>query len=154
MATSEEMNVEVTTLPRLSWRRVRLPFRRDVLSRIGAALLLAYVLVGAFGSWLPLGDPEAVNVGPRLAAPGSRWLAGTDSLGRSVLPRLAEGIRTTFLLAGTAVLVTAAVSVVLGMVAAYYRGPVVPYGAGYSAGWQPYQGFYYQQPRFGLYLGF
>jgi hypothetical protein len=35
-----------------------------------------------------------------------------------------------------------------------YRSPYVPYGAGYSGGWQPYQGMYYQQPRFGLYLGF
>lgn len=35
-----------------------------------------------------------------------------------------------------------------------YRAPFVPYGAGYSGGWQPYQGFYSQQPRFGLYLGF
>ena len=33
-------------------------------------------------------------------------------------------------------------------------GAYVPYGAGYSGGWQPYQGFSYQQPRFGLYLGF
>ncbi len=33
-------------------------------------------------------------------------------------------------------------------------GAYVPYGAGYSGGWQPYQGFYYQQPRFGMYLGF
>ena len=29
----------------------------------------------------------------------------------------------------------------------------VPYGAGYSGGWQPYRGPYYQQPRFGLYVG-
>jgi hypothetical protein len=42
-----------------------------------------------------------------------------------------------------------------------YYGPTnvyypryVPYGAGYSGGWQPYQGFYYQQPRLGLYVGF
>jgi hypothetical protein len=34
------------------------------------------------------------------------------------------------------------------------RAAYVPYGAGYSGGWQPYQGYYYQQPRFGLYLGF
>lgn len=34
------------------------------------------------------------------------------------------------------------------------RAAYVPYGAGYSGGWQPYQGFYYQQPRFGLHLGF
>ena len=35
-----------------------------------------------------------------------------------------------------------------------YRSPYVPYGAGYSGGWQPYGNFYNQQPRFGLYLGF
>lgn len=35
-----------------------------------------------------------------------------------------------------------------------YGRVTVPYGAGYSGGWQPYQSFYYQQPRFGMYLGF
>jgi len=33
-------------------------------------------------------------------------------------------------------------------------GVYVPYGAGYSGGWQPYQGMYYRQPRIGLYFGF
>jgi hypothetical protein len=33
-------------------------------------------------------------------------------------------------------------------------GAYVPYGAGYSGGWQPYQGFYHQQPRVGFYFGF
>jgi hypothetical protein len=32
-----------------------------------------------------------------------------------------------------------------------YRSPYVPYGAGYSGGWQPYQA---ARPHFGLYLGF
>ena len=35
-----------------------------------------------------------------------------------------------------------------------YRPVTVPYGAGYSGGWQPYGSFYYQQPRLGLYVGF
>jgi hypothetical protein len=36
-----------------------------------------------------------------------------------------------------------------------YSQPVIPYGAGYSGGWQPYQGMYYRpQPRVGVYLGF
>jgi hypothetical protein len=37
------------------------------------------------------------------------------------------------------------------------HGAYLPYGAGYSGGWQPYQAYpnmIYQQPRFGLYLGF
>jgi len=35
-----------------------------------------------------------------------------------------------------------------------YSAPFVPYGAGYIGGWQPYQGYGYRQPRFGLYVGF
>jgi peptide/nickel transport system permease protein len=102
--------------------RVRRAFRGDLLSRIASVLLTLLVLVAVLGPLLPLGDPQAVNAGPRLAAPSWQLLAGTDSLGRSVLPRLAQGLRTTFLLAGIAVLLTSAVSIVLGMVAAYYRG--------------------------------
>lgn len=100
----------------------RLPFRGDALSRLGLGLLLTFLVVATVGPWLPLGDPEAINVGPRLAPPSEEWWAGTDHLGRSVLPRLVEGLRTTFLLAGMAVLVTAAGSVALGMMAAWSKG--------------------------------
>lgn len=122
------MSADAAGLPEVArpagaWRW-GLPFRRDLLSRVGLCLLAGFVLVAVFGSWLPLGDPEAVNAGPRLASPSGEWWAGTDNLGRSVLPRLAQGVRTTFLLAGAAVVLTAAISVVLGMVAAYYRGVV------------------------------
>jgi peptide/nickel transport system permease protein len=102
----------------------RLPFRGDVLSRVAFLLLVCFLLVAVLGPVLPLGDPQRINVGPRLGAPSADFIAGTDSLGRSVLPRLAQGLRTTLLLAGLAVLVTVAISVGLGMMAAYYRGVV------------------------------
>jgi peptide/nickel transport system permease protein len=89
---------------------------------VGAGLLLFFVLVALGGSLLPIGDPDATGVAPRLAPPSTEWIAGADSLGRSVLPRLVQGLRTTLLVAGSAVLVTAAASVLLGMLAAYYRG--------------------------------
>ncbi len=104
--------------------RAQVPFRGDLLSRVALLLLAVFVLVALLGPVLPLGDPQKINVGPRLAGPSADFLAGTDSLGRSVLPRLAQGLRTTFLLAGIAVLLTAAISVVLGMAAAYYGGGV------------------------------
>lgn len=104
--------------------RARLPFRGDVLSRIALLLLALFVLIALLGPVLPIGDPDEINVGPRLAGPSGEWIAGTDSLGRSLLPRLAQGLRTTFLVAAIAVLLTASISVVLGMVAAYYRGVV------------------------------
>lgn len=104
--------------------RARLPFRDDLLSRVGLCILILCVSVAAFGSFLPLGSPDAIGVGPRLAAPSWDWPAGTDSLGRSLLPRLAEGVRTTFLLAGLAVVLSAAAGVLIGMVAAHYGGVI------------------------------
>jgi peptide/nickel transport system permease protein len=114
----------VSTVATTRRPRPRLPFRGDVLSRLGLFVLAFFIVIALFGSLLPLGDPEAINAGPRLAAPSPDLPAGTDSLGRSVLPRLAEGVQTTFLLAGLAVLLTAVVSVLLGMVAAYYGGVI------------------------------
>jgi peptide/nickel transport system permease protein len=105
-------------------RRRSLPFRHDLLSRAGLCVLAVFVLLAVAGPWLPLGAPDAVSAGPRLAAPSGEFWAGTDHLGRSVLPRLVQGIRTTFLLAVAAVVLTAAISILLGMVAAYYRGAV------------------------------
>lgn len=105
-------------------RRWRQPFEGDLLTRVAAWLLIALVLVAVIGPYLPLGDPNATGAGPRLATPSSEWPAGTDDLGRTVLPRLIDGLMTTLLVAGTAVMVSAAVSVVLALVAAYYSGPI------------------------------
>jgi peptide/nickel transport system permease protein len=103
---------------------VRLPFRGDLLSRISVAILLVFVLLAIVGPLLPLGNPDAIEAGPRLAGPSSEFPAGTDSLGRSVLPRVAEGVRATFLVAGLAVALSAIVGAVLGMIAAYNGGIV------------------------------
>ncbi|MCK2220177.1 ABC transporter permease [Actinomadura sp. ATCC 31491] len=82
------------------------------------ALLTALALAGAAGLG---GDPDAI-AGPRLRPPGPGWWLGTDNLGRSVLPRVLEGVGTTLLLSSAAVLVTAALSVTLGIVAGYRGG--------------------------------
>jgi peptide/nickel transport system permease protein len=103
-------------------RRRRAPFQGDLLTRAAALLLLFFLAIAILGPVLPIGNPDETGVGPRLGSPSGEFIAGTDSLGRSLLPRLAQGLRTTLLVAGTAVLVSAAVSIVLGMVAAYFRG--------------------------------
>jgi peptide/nickel transport system permease protein len=92
----------------------------DWLTRTGivclAVLVLASVLGMVFG-----GRPDAI-VGPRLRPPSGQWLLGTDQLGRSLLPRLFEGIATTLLLSTIAVLVTAVLATLLGLVAGYWGG--------------------------------
>jgi peptide/nickel transport system permease protein len=103
---------------------LRFPFRGDVLSRAAFGILVFFVAVAVLGPLLPLGNAEGIGVGPRLAPPAWDWPAGTDSLGRSVLPRLTESVRTTFLLAALAVALSGAIGVLTAIVAAYYGGVV------------------------------
>lgn len=98
-------------------RARRVPFRGDPLGRFGLLLLVALVVVGAIGPLLPIGSPTD-SVGPRLAGPSGEYLFGTDELGRSLLPRVVEGIRETILIATVVVLVATAIGVVVGCLAA------------------------------------
>jgi peptide/nickel transport system permease protein len=91
-------------------------------AQVAGILLLLFVLLSIAGPWLPLGDPEEIGAGPRLDPPSWEFPLGTDELGRSFLPRAVEGIRTTFFLSTLAVLLTGAVSTLIGMIAAYRGG--------------------------------
>jgi peptide/nickel transport system permease protein len=94
----------------------------DALSWIAIAVLSVFLFLSIAGAWLPLGDPEDIGAGPRLAAPSWDFPLGTDELGRSFLPRAVEGIQTTFFLSTLAVLLTAIAGTSIGMVAAYRGG--------------------------------
>ncbi len=96
--------------------------RRDPLGVLGACLLLALVFLGAFGSYLPLGDPTAIGAGPRLGAPSLAFPFGNDELGRNNLPRVVQGIGVTFLISSLAVVITAVLGTFLGIAAGYLRG--------------------------------
>jgi peptide/nickel transport system permease protein len=91
-------------------------------AQVAGVLLLLFITLSIAGPWLPFGDPEDIGAGPRLDPPSWEFPLGTDELGRSFLPRAIEGIRTTFFLSTLAVLLTAAASTVLGMIAAYRAG--------------------------------
>ena len=101
-------------------------FRRfrsyDLLSR--ASLLVLVVLVAAtlLSRWFGVAGSTTDTVGPRLAPPSAGYVFGTDSLGRSLLPRLLEGVGTTLLLSAIAVLCTAVISTAVGIVAGYHGG--------------------------------
>lgn len=97
-------------------------YLNDRLTGLAGLALLVLVLIGVFGRMLPLGDPTAIGVGPRLGPPTWEIPLGTDELGRSYLPRAVQGIRVTFLIASIAVMLTAALGTLIGMISAYVRG--------------------------------
>ncbi|GAA0996080.1 ABC transporter permease [Acrocarpospora macrocephala] len=96
--------------------------RLDGIARSGLVFLLALVVLVVVAQVTGLGgDPEKI-VGPRLAPPGPEWWLGTDSLGRSTLPRVLQGTGTSLLLSAVAVLATAVVATALGVLAGYQGG--------------------------------
>lgn len=100
----------------------RLSRRLGPAATICAALLVIMVIIGLIEPWLPGAAAKEVASGPRRAAPSAEFLFGSDNLGRSVLARVMEGIRLTFLVSSASVLAAGVVGALIGMIAAYFKG--------------------------------
>jgi ABC-type dipeptide/oligopeptide/nickel transport system permease subunit len=98
---------------------------RNPASRLGfpVALVIA-AMACAPSAWLPY-DPVLISLGDA-KQPGF-WTGnyahplGTDFLGRDLVARTVHGARLTLVVSGAAVLIAAAIGIVLGMAAGFYR---------------------------------
>ncbi|MFJ6324234.1 MULTISPECIES: ABC transporter permease [unclassified Rhizobium] len=89
--------------------------------------LALMLFVALFAYWLTPYDFMATNVLARLRPPalfgGSfAHLLGTDQLGRDVFSRVIASIRISIIIAVAATIITTAIGVTLGFLAAYFRG--------------------------------
>lgn len=85
--------------------------------------LVLVVLVAITAPWLPIPDPNAIDIPAKQAPPFTAGhLLGTDGLGRDVLSRLAHGARVSLIISVSAVAVGILVGGTLGMVVGYFRG--------------------------------
>ncbi|PZF84704.1 ABC transporter permease [Jiangella anatolica] len=94
--------------------------RADGVTVVAVVVLTVLVVAGLAGRLGAFGDPAAL--GERLAAPSPGAPFGTDDLGRSMLPRVAEAIGNTLLLALLAVALSTVAATVLAVTAAYLKG--------------------------------
>lgn len=92
-------------------RRLR---KTDPLPLAGGVMLAVLVLMSLLPFVLPGVDARS-TVGPRLSEPSGSWWFGTDQLGRSILPRVLEGIRTTMLISLAAVVVATTLATVIAV---------------------------------------
>ncbi|MER8410305.1 ABC transporter permease [Mesorhizobium sp. M0870] len=87
----------------------------------GIVVILGYVFVAVFAHWIaPYGETQVFS---EAFAPWSQeFKLGTDQLGRDMLTRLIYGARNTIAIAAATTLLSFAVGVSLGLLAALYRG--------------------------------
>lgn len=107
------------------------PRRRfpPALVAIALAFLLAILVVFVFADWLAPFDYRAQSLRTRLAPPvflGGAWnhMLGTDELGRDILSRLLFAVRFSLLAALGGTVIGALIGIVLGFLAAHFRGVV------------------------------
>lgn len=123
--------------PRLQLSQTRRSERQKLLRRIlhlrggliGAAVTLIVVLVAVFAPLLTPHDPLTGYMLDRLKPPiwmggTSKYLLGTDPLGRDELSRLILGTRVSLEAGVSGTLVAAVVGVFLGLLAGYFRGAI------------------------------
>jgi peptide/nickel transport system permease protein len=106
--------------PRQLGRWRRLPIK----AKMGAILLGLFVLAGIIGPLVSPYDPSFQNPSPALSlhAPDAAHLLGTTQSGQDVLSQLLVGIRLTLELAIIVGVVATALSVIVGVTAAFLGG--------------------------------
>ncbi len=111
--------------PRSIWRRVT---RLGDFPIIPTLILLTIALVAIFANQLAPHDPEIGSLTARFKPPfwqtggTTKYLLGTDQLGRDVLSRLIFGARVSMVVGITAVIFAGALGTLLGIVSGYLGG--------------------------------
>lgn len=110
------------------WQWVWRTLLRNRMAVTGLVVLLLEIVVAAAAPIVAPYDPISQERGERLLGPGSVgessgrvYVLGTDALGRDVLSRLIYGARVSLAIGFSAVLISAPLGVVLGLLSGYFR---------------------------------
>ncbi len=91
----------------------------DPLAVVALLIIAGLVFVALFADAIAPHDYRAMNLADRFAPPSATYWLGTDNLGRDTFSRLAQGSRIALYVALTAVSISGAIGLVLGMIAGF-----------------------------------
>jgi peptide/nickel transport system permease protein len=96
--------------------------RRYPLGAVGAAIVLAIVLMALFANWLTAFDPTATNSTASLAKPGGAHLLGADFMGRDLWSRIVFGARISLMVGIGSTSVGCLIGALIGLMSGYFGG--------------------------------
>jgi len=89
---------------------------------IGGAVVALIAVMTVLSPWISPYNPIAINVGPILSPPSTKYPLGTNHLGQDMLSRVYSGGAVMFQVAILSVLVCVAIGVPIGLFASYTGG--------------------------------
>ena len=95
---------------------------RNWLFILGIVIVGSMSLIALLAPIIAPYDPTSLNVDAILAPPSSKYLLGTDSLGRDVFSRLVYGARVSLWVGFIAVGISVGIGIFLGLLAGYFGG--------------------------------
>lgn len=99
-------------------------YRRNRLAMLGAAIVLALILMAAFAPWLSPYDPLMIDLDVMTQAPSKAHWLGTDQFGRDLLTRILYGTRISLVIGIVPTLLSMTIGTSLGLIGGYYGGKV------------------------------
>lgn len=100
----------------------RLGGKYGVVFWMAVAWLVLVVLSAATAQWLPIKDPNALDIGGMLQPPNAESWLGTDGTGRDMFARIIYGARVSVVVSVAAVTIGMIVGGTLGMTVGFFRG--------------------------------
>src|SRR5258706_13682088 len=91
---------------------------------VGLAVVVFFVALAIFASWIAPYDPLATSWTAVRKAPSAAHWFGTDEIGRDVLSRVVWGARASLLAGIVSVLISLSIGVPVGLLAGYAGGKV------------------------------
>lgn len=104
------------------WRRAAHRFVHQPAGVIGLTLLVGYLVMAVFAPIVSPYNPDQSFASALLHPPSSRFLLGTDELGRDLLSRIIYGTRPALAVGAAAVAVGGLVGALSGFAAGYFGG--------------------------------
>jgi len=102
------------------WREAWKEFKRNKIALVGLIIVLFFILLAIFASFL---TKEGINeqvMSDRLQPPSSEYWLGTDDFGRDILSRIIHGARISLWVGFSSVIGSIIAGSLLGIVAGYY----------------------------------
>ena len=92
------------------------------LAVVGAAIVLALIVMALFAPWIATHSATGQNLSMRLMPPSAENWMGTDELGRDIWSRVVFGAQITLVIVLLVAVLAAPVGLIIGAVAGYFGG--------------------------------